>query len=332
MRPMLYDTGIDLPLLGPLNFPSYFTALALSFLIGMWMTGREAERTGVNRDRMMDLNLWVVVWAIIGARVLHVLADGHLADYVNLCLDPTKVPALEAKVAFCRSSAECGFDYLCNVATNKCHPPRDCLAAIKVWRGGLAYYGGFLFAAAFGLHYARKHRLGMWRAADLVAPWVAFGLALTRLGCFLNGCCFGKPTTGAWGVIFPWGSAVHDHHKELGLVGAYQPPLPVHPAQIHLAALNLLAFVLLYFVIRPRKTFHGQVFAWLLITKGVFRSLVEIWRDDERGVLWGWLSTSQIISVPLVALGIWLLVRKRAQVPPDVAGEGSVTVNPAGPA
>ena len=86
------------------------------------------------------------------------------------------------------------------------------------------------------------------------------------------------------------------------------PTLPVHPTQIYLSALNLLTFFVLYLVIRPRKRFHGEVFAWLLIMKGVFRSLVEIWRDDERGVLFGWLSTSQIISVPLVALGIYILV------------------------
>ena len=63
-------------------------------------------------------------------------------------------------------------------------------------------------------------------------------------------------------------------------------------------------------MLRARKRFHGELFAWLLICKGVFRSLVEVWRDDERGVLFGWLSTSQILSLPLVALGVWLLVRR----------------------
>ena len=63
--------------------------------------------------------------------------------------------------------------------------------------------------------------------------------------------------------------------------------------------------------LRPRKRFHGHLFAWLLIMKGVFRSLVEIWRADDRGVLLGWLSTSQILSVPLVALGVWMLLRAR---------------------
>jgi phosphatidylglycerol:prolipoprotein diacylglycerol transferase len=310
MRPILFDTGINLPLLGPLNFPSYFTMLTLSFLLGVWMTGREAPKLGLHKDTIIDMNLWIVVWALVGARVLHVFADGHFMDYVHLCTDPTLVKAIDAKVTVCQTSAQCGYDYVCNAATHTCHPPRDCLAAAKVWRGGLAYYGGFVFASVFGLWFARKHKLGMWKVADLTAPWIAFGLALTRIGCFLNGCCFGKVTHGSLGVHFPFNSAVFEHQRELNLITPYENPLPVHPTQIYLAALNLLTFVALYYVIRPRKRFDGQLFGWLLIFKGVFRSFVEIWRDDDRGVfLGGYVSTSQLISLPLIALGVYLLWR-----------------------
>jgi phosphatidylglycerol:prolipoprotein diacylglycerol transferase len=318
MRPILFDLGIDIPFLGPLNFPAYFTMLTLSFGLGMLMVWREAPRLGIDRERALDLTLWVVVWALIGARVLHVIADGHLMDYIHLCTNPALVPATDARVAVCTSSAQCGFDYVCDLTTNRCHPPRDCLAAAKLWRGGLAYYGGFIFASAFGLYYARKHRLGMWKMADLASPWIAMGLALTRLGCFLNGCCFGKPTTVSWAAHFHNNRALMDAQVKAGYILEGEPLLPVHPTQIYLAALNLLTFFLLYFVVRTRKRFHGEVFAWLLICKGVFRSLVEIWRDDERGVLFGWLSTSQMLSVPLFALGIYLLVR-RGRLGPETA-------------
>lgn len=311
MRPILFDSGIDLPLLGPLNFPAYFTMLALSFGIGMWMVWREAPRLGMDRERALDLTLWMVVFGVAGARVLHVIADGHFWDYVHLCTDPFKVPATEALVTVCKTSAQCGFDYVCNTVTSTCHPPRDCLAAVKVWRGGLAFYGGFVFAAGFGLYYARKHRLGMWRMADVASPWIAFGLALTRMGCFLNGCCFGQPSNLPWAVHFPSNKALEETQEKAGLIAHGAQSLPVHPTQIYLAGLNLLTFAALYFWFRPRKRFDGEVFAWLLIGKGVFRSLVEVWRADERGVLFGWLSTSQILSVPLVALGIWLLARQR---------------------
>ncbi|HEY0709650.1 MAG TPA: prolipoprotein diacylglyceryl transferase [Polyangia bacterium] len=323
MRPILFDFGIDIPFLGPLNFPAYFTMLTLSFALGMWMVWREAPRLGMDRERALDLTLWVVVWALIGARVLHVIADGHLMDYIHLCTDPRLVPATDARVAVCTSSAQCGFDYVCDLASQRCHPPRDCLASLKLWRGGLAYYGGFIFASAFGLYYARKYRLGMWKMADLAAPWIAMGLAITRLGCFLNGCCFGKPTTVAWAAHFHGNRALAETQVKAGYILEGDPTLPVHPTQIYLAALNLLTFFLLYFVVRGRKRFHGEVFAWLLIFKGVFRSLVEVWRDDERGVLFGWLSTSQMLSVPLVALGIFLLMRRgrvgRETLPPAPA-------------
>ena len=99
------------------------------------------------------------------------------------------------------------------------------------------------------------------------------------------------------------------------IIGDHASPLPVHPTEIYLSLLNMLTFVALYFAISRRKRFDGQVFAWLLILKGVFRSFVEIWRDDERGVLFGWLSTSQIISLPLIAFGIYLLVSHRGSAP-----------------
>jgi phosphatidylglycerol:prolipoprotein diacylglycerol transferase len=311
LKPILIDFGIDIPLLGRLNFPAYFTMLTLSFAVGMWMTWREAPRHGMDRERVLDLDLWLVVWAIIGSRLLHVIADGHFMDYVHMCTEPTLVKAVDAKVVYCYASEQCGWDYVCNLATHACHPPRDCLAVVKVWRGGLAYYGGFVFASVFGLYYARKHRLGMWRMADLAAPWIALGLALTRIGCFLNGCCFGKVSHVPWAVTFPHGGSVAEAQAKMGLIQPDGQPLPVHPTQLYLAALNLLTFFLIYYVFRGRKRFHGELFAWLLICKGVFRSLVEVWRDDDRGVLFGWLSTSQMLSVPLVALGVWLLLRKR---------------------
>jgi phosphatidylglycerol---prolipoprotein diacylglyceryl transferase len=315
VRPILVDFGIDIPVLGHLDLPSYFVLLTLSFVIGAWMTYREAPRIGLDRERILDLNIYIVIWAIVGARLLHVIADGHFHDYVNLCVDNFRVRATEAKVAFCNASSECGWDYVCNPAAHTCHPPRDCFAVVEVWRGGLAFYGGFIFATAFGLYFARKHRLGMWKVADLCAPWIAFGLALTRFGCFLNGCCYGKITHVPWAVRFPIGSPAWEAQHNAHSIGDHAPPLPVHPTEIYLSLLNMLTFVVLYFAIRRRKRFEGQVFAWLLILKGVFRSFVEIWRDDERGVFFGWLSTSQIISLPLIAFGIYLLVSHRRSPP-----------------
>lgn len=175
---------------------------------------------------------------------------------------------------------------------------------------GMSFYGGLGLAALAGLAYARANGLPPWEVADLLAVSFPPGVALARVGCFLNGCCYGKHSDMPWAVSFPVGGASYDAQREANLIAPEALPLPVHPAQLYLAALNLVIFFAIYFGFRPRKRFDGQLFAWLLIGKGVFRSFVEIWRDDDRGVLFGWLSTSQILSVPLVIIGILLLQRR----------------------
>lgn len=291
MRPVLF--AFHAPLVGEVSFPAYFTLLTLGFGLALVLTVRESKRLGMDHERVLDTNLWMVVWGIIGARVLHLIADGHFHDYVNLCRDPKQVPALDALTSYCSTAAQCGYDYLCDVATHKCYPPRDCLAAVKVWRGGLAYYGGFVFAVAFAWYYVRKHALGWWRTADLAAPGIMLGLVCGRLGCFLNGCCYGKPTDSWIGVVFP------------------QRQVRVHPTQLYESAACFVIFCILYYVVRPRRRAFGDVFAAMLILYGIARSVIELWRDDDRGVLFGWLSTSMIISIPLIAGGLLLLLRRQ---------------------
>ncbi len=293
MRPVLF--AFRAPFVGDVSFPAYFTLLTIGFGLAMILTVRESRRLGMDHERILDTNLWMVVWGIIGARVLHLIADGHFHDYVNLCTNSKLVPAIDARVAYCVNAAQCGYDYLCDTVTHKCYPPKDCLAWLKVWQGGLAYYGGFVFAVVFAWYYVRKHKLGWWRTADLAAPGIMLGLTCGRLGCFLNGCCYGKATSSWAGVVFP------------------QRPVRVHPTQLYESAACFAIFAILYYVVRPRRRAYGQVFAAMLILYGIARSIVEIWRDDDRGVFFGFISTSQIISIPLIAGGLVLLWRSRAK-------------------
>jgi phosphatidylglycerol:prolipoprotein diacylglycerol transferase len=281
-------------LFGRPELPAYMTLLIIGFALATWLARRDEDRAGKNGDRIVDLAILCAIAGVLGARLLSVLADGHFHDFVNLCVDPKLVPALDQKVAWCEASAQCGYDYLCDTATHKCYPPRDCLAALKFWQGGLAYYGGFLFAVPVGLYYAKRKQLGILRIADVCSPVVAFGLFFGRLGCFLNGCCYGRPTDLPWGVDFPT-VAGHVH---------------VHPTQLYESIGCLALFALLLFVAKPMKRRHGDVFAWLLLGYGALRFLLEFLRDDERGALAG-LSTSQWIGIPLIAWGVfWLFVRR----------------------
>jgi phosphatidylglycerol:prolipoprotein diacylglycerol transferase len=316
MNPMLWK--FTAPIIGRVEFPSYMTLLLIGFSLAIWLAGREEDRLARARPagavpaprwrydsrRIFDLGIGMLILGVLGARLLSVLADEHFQDFVNLCVDPKKVKAIDALVATCSSNAQCGYDYLCNTATHTCYPPQDCLAALKFWQGGLAYYGGFVLAVPFALRFARKHQLGIWRLADVCAPVVALGLFFGRMGCFLNGCCFGQPTALPWGVDFP---QVAGHGR-------------VHPTQLYEALGALALFCVLSFYLRPRKRRHGQVFAGLLVGYGTLRFFLEFLRADERGAFMG-LSTSQWIGIPLVAWGIWIMLRRPRMV--DAHGGGA---------
>ena len=316
MRPVLFKIP-NLPLIGDLVFPAYFTLLLIGFALALWLSVRDARKLGMDDARVYDLNLWMVFWGIVGARVLHLIADGQWHDYVNLCQHPQLVEAVDAKVQTCTAAAQCGYDYLCDLATNKCYPPKDCLAVFKLWRGGFAYYGGFLFASVFGLWYARKHKLGMWRMADIAGYGIPLGLFWGRMGCWFNGCCYGKRCDAWFAAHFPRGGLAWRAQVKAGLITAWSAPLGVHPTELYEAIGSLAIFAVAYFYIRPRKRAHGEVFAWFVALYCLLRFAIEFVRDDDRGV-WGPLSTSQIISIPLLAFAVWLWRRARVHAPGPV--------------
>jgi phosphatidylglycerol:prolipoprotein diacylglycerol transferase len=273
--------------LGPVY--TYYVALLAGFTLAIWLARREEDRSGRDGVRIVDLGILMLIFGVIGARLLSVLADGHFMDFVHLCTDPKQVVPADAwaRGIVCDTDQMCSPHYLCDTVRHACYPPQDCLEALKFWHGGLAYYGGFLLAVPVGLWYARRKQLGVWRVADLTSPYIALGLFFGRVGCFFNGCCYGKPSDLPWALHFP------------GVAGK------VHPTQLYEAIGSLVVFALLYFVVRPRKRAHGQVFAALLVAYGVLRFVLEFFRNDERGEVAA-LSTSQWISVPLVLGGILL--------------------------
>ena len=315
VRPILFS--FHLPLVGEVTFPAYFTLLTLGFGLAMWMTWRESRRIKLDPDLIIDANLWMIIWGIIGARVLHLVADGHFHEYVDLCLNPKAVKAVDALVSRCTADAQCGYDYLCDTARSVCYPPRDCLAAVKVWRGGLAYYGGFLFAVAFGVWYVLRNRMPLGRVADLAGPAIPLGLFFGRMGCFLNGCCYGKETSSSFGVVFPRLGAVWRAQLDAGRITPTEAAHAVHPTQLYEAIACLAISAFLIYVVRPNKRRDGDVWAGLLILYAVARSVIEVFRDDDRGVFFGgWVSTSQLISLPLLAIGIGLLWYTRRPASP----------------
>ena len=199
----------------------------------MWMVWREAPRLGMDRERVLDLTLWLVVWGVVGragaARDRRRALLGLRAP-VHRHLQGRRPPRPRSPSAAPAPSAA--------ATTSATPPPAPATRPATAWRrsrsGGAAWptTAGSSSPPAFGLYYARKHRLGMWRMADLAAPWIALGLALTRMGCFLNGCCFGKPRTCPGRCASPSNRALEEAQVKAGLIAAGRPAAAgaPHPA------------------------------------------------------------------------------------------------------
>jgi phosphatidylglycerol:prolipoprotein diacylglycerol transferase len=175
-----------------------------------------------------------------------------------------------------------------------------------VWNGGLVYYGGLVGAAAAGFIYIRWKKLPLWKTADVFAPSIALGSVFGRVGCLLNGCCYGRPTDVPWAIRFPTDSYAWSQQLHAGLIGANDPSLPVHPTEIYDALLNLGLYIFLAWLFR-RKRFDGQVFATFLICYAITRSIVEYFRGDYSNLHYHLgLTPAQWIGVPIFIAGLLL--------------------------
>ena len=174
----------------------------------------------------------------------------------------------------------------------------DPLSIIKHFGGGFVFYGGFLAAIIFVIIMNNRYKIGIFRLFDIYIPSVALGLGLTRIGCFLSGCCFGIPTNSPLGVVFPEGSFAYRQYGEC---------VAVHPTQLYSSATGFLLFVILLVFLRWHgKHFHGQLFSLFLLLYPIFRFFVEFIRGDAgRGMFLG-LYTSQIISIFGFILGLFI--------------------------
>ena len=187
------------------------------------------------------------------------------------------------------------------------------LEIIRVDRGGLIYYGGLIGAGVAIWWFARRRKQRMFDLLDLVITSVPLAHALGRIGCFLNGCCFGTRWAGPWAIRYPADSHAWCDHVNAGLLSRFQPhSLPVHPVQLYEAGLNLLLFAALVWLYRHRRV-QGVVVSSYLLGYPLLRFGLEFLRGDARTVL-GPFSAAQWISIGLFAAGCVLMAwtRRRA--------------------
>ncbi|WP_297217100.1 prolipoprotein diacylglyceryl transferase [uncultured Desulfovibrio sp.] len=182
---------------------------------------------------------------------------------------------------------------------------QDPLEVLRLWNGGMSFHGGLLGVVAAFWYFSRTRHRPFLNVADFIAPLVPQGLFFGRMGNFINGELWGKPTDLPWGMVFPGAG-----------------PWPRHPSQLYEGLLEgLVLFVVLWiFASRPRKA--GAVSGLFALLYGLFRFAVEFVRvpDVQLGYLaFGWLTMGQVLCLPLILVGLWLLCRK-APAPASAQG------------
>jgi phosphatidylglycerol---prolipoprotein diacylglyceryl transferase len=208
-------------------------------------------------------------------------------------LDPTKILDMGLVVLV----ASLVGSRLFYVLTHWSEYQADKIAVLRVWEGGLTFYGGLACAIFFGMAYLRWKRMPVLEVTDIAAPQIALGIAIARVGCFLNGCCFGKASTLPWACTFPPDS-------QAGWVMAGRP---VHPTQIYESIANVVIFLVLRRVL-ARGHPRGVVFFAFLALYGSWRFGIDYLRYYEAAMYLGpvGITWNQLVSLAMVATGLIL--------------------------
>ena len=172
----------------------------------------------------------------------------------------------------------------------------------KIWQGGLVFSGGLIAVILAMTWYLKRHDLSFWKTGDLWAPSVAIGQCIGRIGCFMAGCCYGRPTDIKWGVVFT-------HPNSL----AFPLNVPLHPTQLYSSLSGLIIFVVLM-ILHVRKKFEGQVFLWFIILHSTARLLIERFRGDDRGLISGThMSITQLLTTLILIASVVTLIMLKSR-------------------
>ncbi len=273
-----------------LNLPinTYGLLMAVSFIVGFYVMSRLAARDGLDKNRVYDLGLWVLAASLVGSKVLMVITEWD---------------------DFYRDN------------------PRQ-IFSLDFFRSAGVFYGGFIGAVLASVIVMRIYKLPWWRTADAFAPGIVIGQTIGRLGCFSAGCCWGKPTSAFCGVHFSDKGhevtgvpTIVSHLTDSGQrdfwsqkLGGMLAPLHLHPTQLYEAAATLVIFGVLMWLSYRRK-FAGQIVLAYALLYAVARFVIEFWRDDPRGSLFG-LSTSQLIALVLFVGALVLMIQRTRSAKP----------------
>jgi phosphatidylglycerol:prolipoprotein diacylglycerol transferase len=245
--------------------------LALSFLLGIGLAAWRARRAGLNAHAILDLGILIIIGVGLGSRLYYVLL--HLEEFPDGILS-----------AF--------------------NPFRPEGASV----GGLVMYGGLIGGTLAVFVYVRIKQLSFLRYADVLAPSLALGIALTRIGCFLNGCCYGKGWDGPLAVSFPPTSRPGLFQSEVHAAG-------LHPSQLYESLGGLALLVVLLTAGRSWKRWEGFQFYMVFLLYSVLRFFVEYTRHFEAGEMLGPFTHNQVVCLVLFAASGFHVLRSLGTEP-----------------
>jgi len=257
MHPILIDLGF-------FQLPAYGVLLATGVIVGLWTLRVRADRAGMDGAHLVDFALWLVIWALLGAKLLLVVVE--LPRYIA-------------------------------------HPAE----LLGMVRAGGVFLGGFIAAVIAAFILLRRYKLPALASLDVIAPSLALGHTIGRIGCLMAGCCWGGRCNLPWALTYTNPIAADNLGTPLNV--------PLHPFPIYASLFNFGLYLFLA-ALWKRRPAAGRVFATYLVLYGIGRFLLEWTRGDvARGfVLGGVLSTSQLISIVLIAIGggLHLWIGRRA--------------------
>lgn len=344
---------IELPFLH-LPIYSYGFMVMLGFLTAIYITSRRAGRDNLSGELIFDIGLIAMISGIVGARILHIIYFTENFDFAIFNLADGGMNVWAGIVGFFIPFA---MHYRANRKKEKPASPfvfgtffkliiLSFVAAIVlarfayllihrteynwnvfyVWHGGLVFYGGVILAVFSIIYYLRKNQISVLKIGDLLMPGILLGLAFGRIGCFLNGCCYGQVVQGLpWSVCFPMiknaqgeiiGSPAFIDHAHQGLIpdGALMS-LPVHPAQLYESLVGVALFVILSLIWARKKRFdekgnpqepkHGFIVAYAGMLYAIGRFSIELLRGDNKSFISN-ISYSQWVSIGLFVVSALL--------------------------
>jgi len=255
----------DMISIGPIHLRWYGAMYVLGFVAAYFLIGRQrrAREIGLTDGVTQDLIFYLAVGLVLGARL------GYLAFY--------QYPN--------------AMDYL-----------RQPLEIIATWHGGMSFHGGFLGCLLAGVLFSRRRRLPFWAVADSVIVTAPIGLAAGRIGNFINGELYGRPSQVPWAMVFP-----------------HAGPLARHPSQLYEALLEgLILFAILWWL-RRRPFRDGMMVAFFLFFYGCFRFLLEFFRepDAQLGFVLGPFSMGQVLCLLMIASALLLAIVLARRPPTD---------------